>query len=168
MGELQDFLLFSIENQRFVISLSQVEKIVRAVEIVPLPKAPDVVEGIINVQGRILPVVNLRKRFGLSIRPLDIRDHFIVCNTPKRTLAVLVDMVMDIIQIPEERIVDQKKIVEGAEYIKGVLKLDDGVVLIQDLENLLSLQEERMLDLALKKKEGFKRKTTVHPTREEV
>jgi len=167
MGELHDFLLFSIENQRFVIPLSQVEKIVRAVEIIPLPKAPDVVEGIINVQGRILPVVNLRKRFGLPLRPLDVRDHFIVCMTPRRTLAVLVDMVMDIVQISEERIVDQKNIVEGAKYVKGALKLDDGVVLIQDLENLLSLEEDQMLDLALKKKEGSKRKTTVHSTRDE-
>lgn len=167
MGEVQDFLLFSIENQRFVIPLSQVEKIVRAVEIVPLPKAPDVVDGIINVQGRILPVVNLRKRFDLSVRPLDVRDHFIVCNTTKRTLAILVDVVMDIVQIPEERIVDQKKIVEKAKYIKGALKLEDGVVLIQDLENLLSLEEEQMLENALEKKEA-KRKRSVHPTREEV
>lgn len=167
MGEVQDFLLFSIENQRFVIPLSQVEKIVRAVEIVPLPKAPDVVDGIINVQGRILPVVNLRKRFDLSVRPLDVRDHFIVCNTTKRTLAILVDVVMDIVQIPEERIVDQKKIVEKAKYIKGALKLEDGVVLIQDLENLLSLEEEQMLENALEKKEA-KRKRSVHSTREEV
>lgn len=167
MGELQDFLLFSIENQRFVIPLSQVEKIVRAVEIVPLPKAPDVVDGIINVQGRILPVVNLRKRFDLSVRPLDVRDHFVVCNTSRRTLAILVDVVMDIIQIPEERIVDQKKIVEKAKYVKGALKLDDGVVLIQDLENLLSLEEEQMLESALEKKEA-KRKRSVHSTREEV
>ncbi|MFQ5632726.1 MAG: chemotaxis protein CheW, partial [bacterium] len=65
MGKKENHLVFTIDDQQFGLPMSQVERIIRAVEVRPVPEAPDYINGVINMQGRVIPVVNLRKRFRL-------------------------------------------------------------------------------------------------------
>jgi purine-binding chemotaxis protein CheW len=145
------FVVFTMDDQKFALPLASVEKIARAVDVRPLPKISEVILGVINVEGRIIPVVSLRKRFRLTDRPVNIGDHMIISRTPKHTLALLVDSVIDIIEIDDHDITDQKAILDEMEYVKGVIKLENGIILIHDLEAVLSLEESRHLDNALEK-----------------
>jgi purine-binding chemotaxis protein CheW len=144
------FVLFTLNDQRIALHLSDVEKIARVSEITGMPNAPDIVMGVINVQGRIIPVVNLRKRFNLENRDIDLNDHFIIVRTTKRSMALRVDFVRDIVEIPKENIVENSSILPNVEYFEGVVKIQENIILIQDLEKFISLDEEKKLEKAIK------------------
>lgn len=151
MNYTNRLVIFFLDEQRFALYISAVERIVRIVEITPLPKAPAFVQGIINYQSQILPVINMRKQFRLPDREINLSDQLIITYTPKRTIALLVDSVGDIVECSEEEIVKADKVFAGIEYVKGMIKLEDGIVLLHDLEKLLSVVENKNLEKALKK-----------------
>jgi purine-binding chemotaxis protein CheW len=123
--------------------------VIRAVEITALPKAPKIVIGVINEHGRIIPVVDIRARFRLPAREPGIADCLIIVRTPRRLVALLVDCVIGIREFPDGRIVSAASALPFAEYLRGVVQLEDELVLINDLDRFLSLDEERNLDVAL-------------------
>jgi purine-binding chemotaxis protein CheW len=73
--------LFTLDAGRYALSLEVVERVVPALELTPLPTAPDIVQGVFNLHGRIVPVMNLRRRFGLPERAIELSDHLIVAQT---------------------------------------------------------------------------------------
>ena len=145
----QMLVLFRLDEQRYALHLPAVERVVRAVEVTPLPKAPEIVLGVINAHGQVIPVVDVRKRFRLPEREMELDDHIMIARTPKRLLALPVDSVEGVVAYPEEQVVVSEKIVPGMEYVEGVLKLPDGLILIHNLEKFLSLKEEKALDSAM-------------------
>jgi purine-binding chemotaxis protein CheW len=142
-------LVFALDDPRFALPLSMVEHVVRAVEITPLPRAPRVVLGVINARGRIIPVVDIRALLGLPAREIELGDQFIIARTSMRVLALLVDRVIGISEVPEGKVVCAESALPFAGYLRGVVQLEDGIVLIYDLDLFLSLEEERLLDAAL-------------------
>ena len=148
-GSLQ-LIVFTLNEQRYALYLSVVERIVRIVRVTPLPKAPEIVFGVINVEGRIIPVMDTRKRFRLPERRLDLNDRLIIARTSGRVVALIVDGVTGVLPLVENDVVGVEKILPGLEYVEGVLKLEDGLVLIHDLDKFLSLDEETTLEGALR------------------
>ncbi|MBI4378298.1 MAG: purine-binding chemotaxis protein CheW [Nitrospinae bacterium] len=144
-------VIFILDNHRFALPLSSVERVIRLVEITPLPKAPEIVIGIVNMQGRVIPVVNIRKRFRLPEREIELTDHVIILQAKKNTLGAVVDTVSGVFEYPEHKIINTENIFPGIEYIDGVVKLEDGLILIHNIDRFLSLKEERMLNGAIKK-----------------
>ena len=140
---------FNLDDQKYALFLSAVIRIIRVVEIIRLPKAPEIVLGVINMHGLIIPVFDIRKRFQLPQREIQLDHQLIVGTTSKRTVALLVDSVSDVIEISEEKIIAGEKILPGMEYVEGVVKTEDGMILIHDLEQFLSLQEEKVLHEAM-------------------
>jgi len=149
MNRLIRLVSFNLDDQKYALFLSAVIRIIRVVEITRLPKAPEIVLGVINMHGLVIPVFDIRKRFRLPPRDTQLDDQMIVASTSKRTVALLVDSVNDVIDIPEEKIIAGKKILPGMEYVEGVVKTEDGMILIHDLETFLSLHEGKALDEAL-------------------
>jgi purine-binding chemotaxis protein CheW len=141
-------VVFTLDGQ-YALHLRNVERVVRAAEVTPLPKGPNIVLGVINAQGNILPVVNVRRRFRLMEREMEPTDRFIIANTSLRRVALLVDSVTGVIERAQDDVVPADAIVPRTEYIEGVTKLDEHIVLIHDLDSFLSLDEERVLDDAL-------------------
>lgn len=119
------------------------------VEITPLPKVPDIVIGVVNVQGRVVPVFNIRKRFRLPEREVAITDQLVLAHTAARLVALIADAVTGIVECQPEDIAAAESILPGMEYVAGVLKLKDGMVLIHDLDTFLSLEEEQALVQAM-------------------
>jgi len=146
------YVVFTLDEQRYALYLSTVERIIPVVEITPLPKSPDIVLGIINVEGKIIPVIDMRKRFRLSERELDLNDVLITAQTPSRTVALVADAVSGVIEGSEQDVTAAKDILPHMKYVKGVVKLKDGIILINDLESFLSLEEEKALDDAMSRK----------------
>jgi len=149
MKRLRKLVTFSLDDRKFALYVSAVQRIVRVVEVTALPKAPEIVVGIINLQGLVTPVFNIRMRFQLPAREVQLSDEMIIATTAKRTVALIVDSVDDVIEIPQERITAAEQILPELEYLEGIMKTEDGMVLIHDLEKFLSLPEEKALDKAM-------------------
>lgn len=157
MNSLDQLIVFSIDEQRYALPLSTVERVFRAVEITILPGALEIVLGIVNVQGRIIPVVNIRRRFGLQEREIDPDDQLVIANTSKRSIAFVADSVGGMIEIPEQEVVTAGEILPGMEYVKGIVKQDDGMIHILDIDSILSFGEVKSLDDAIEKNIGDKK-----------
>jgi purine-binding chemotaxis protein CheW len=149
MKRLRKLVTFSLDDRKFALYVSAVQRIIRVVEVTALPKAPEIVVGIINLQGRVIPVFDIRMRFQLPAREVQLNDQLIIASTTKRTVALIVDSVNDVIEIPGERIIAAEQILPELEYVDGVVKMEGGMVLIHDLERFLSLPEEKGLNEAL-------------------
>ena len=143
------FLLFTLDAGRYALSLEVVERVVPALELTPLPNAPDIVQGVFNLQGRIVPVMNLRRRFGLPERAIELSDHLIVAQTSGRTVGLVVDDTQGIVETAAAEIVPADAFLPELPYVRGVIRLQSGIVLIHDLARFLSLPEARRLDSAL-------------------
>jgi purine-binding chemotaxis protein CheW len=142
-------VIFTLDERRFALTLSSVERVVRAVDVTPLPSAPSSILGVVNVRGEVVPVYNLRRRFRLTERDLDLSDHLMIANTSRRTVGLLVDSVEHVLDVTEEMIASAEKILPKMECVHGVVKLPDGLVLIHALDQFLSAGEERALETAL-------------------
>jgi purine-binding chemotaxis protein CheW len=145
----KQIVVFTLDEPRYALYLSAVERVVRGAEITPLPKAPEVVLGVINVQGEIILVMDIRKRLHLPARELDLGDQFILVRTARRRVALLVDSVVGCRQVRDREQVPAGNVLPGAEYIHGLAKLEGNLILICDVDQFLSLDEERKLEAAL-------------------
>jgi len=150
MDQPHQLLVFHLDGQRFSLRLTAVDRIERAVEVTPLPKMPENVLGIVNLKGQVIPVFNVRRRFRLRERGIDPRDRFIFARTSRRRVALVVDAVSEVLGQQDQDVVASREILPGLDYVEGVAKLADGLVLIHDLDRFLSVQEEAALDEAIK------------------
>lgn len=147
MKNPDSLMIFTLADRRYALPLHAVDRVVRIVAITPLPKAPDIVLGVVNIQGRVIPVINMHRRFGLPEREIVLTDQLVVAHTMRRPVALVADAVLDVIACP--LLVEAAHIVPGTEYLAGVAKLDDGLILIHDLDRFLALEEENLLNHAL-------------------
>lgn len=150
MGADLLLMVFRLGEQRYALPLEAVERIVRAVEVTPLPGAPAVVLGVIDVQGSVFPVLGIRRRFGLAEREVDPGDQFVLARAAGRTVVLVIDEALGVLEHPASAVIDAARLAPGAGQIRGVVRLEDGLVLIHDLENFLSLDEASALDEALR------------------
>ncbi len=141
-------VVFILDRVRLGLELSAVERVVHLVEINPLPGAPEVVIGIINVHSQIIPVIDIRKRLGLRARAPRLSDQLILAHTSRRGIALLADRVEGLVD-SSTPFVTAGRILPNLEPVAGVLAIDDGLVLIQDLDAFLSLEQERQLTRAM-------------------
>jgi purine-binding chemotaxis protein CheW len=142
-------VLFSLEEPRYALCLSAVERVIRSVEITPLPKAPKIVSGVINLQGEIIPVIDIRKLFHLPTHKLNSEDQFIIARTSTRLVALAVDSVIGVSELTDHQVIDADKALPFADYLSGVTIIENNIILINDLENFLSLNEQKSLEKAL-------------------
>ncbi|MEX2117315.1 MAG: chemotaxis protein CheW [Bacteroidota bacterium] len=145
----QKIVLFSLEEPRYALSVSEVVTVERAVEITHLPKAPEVVSGVINFHGEIIPVIDIRKLFRLPQRDVQLEDQLIIARTSRRLVALAVDSVNGVYNLDQYQTSDGGESFPFTEYLSGIATIEHGIVLITDLEKFLSLDEERILDVAL-------------------
>ena len=142
-------VVFTLGDLRFALNLAAVERVISAVEITPLPEAPRGVSGVINLQGKIVPVFDLRQRFGLPSREVRLSDHLIIAHTQWRMVALIVDTVGGVVPQNEVNVTPAADILPDLECVTGVMKLDGNLVLVQDLERFLSIEDHEALQLAL-------------------
>jgi purine-binding chemotaxis protein CheW len=131
MGRPQQYLLATCNEQRFGLPLSKVERVVRMVEITPFPDAPRGVLGVINVQGRVVPVVSLWR--GAEECGGDRLNHLlIIARTPRQLMGIEAERVLGIVECGPEDVIAGAEILPIPELVPDVLKLVDGLVLLRD------------------------------------
>jgi purine-binding chemotaxis protein CheW len=124
-----------------------VQEIIRMMDITKVPRAPDFVEGVINLRGKVIPIIDLRKRFGLSTRDHDKHTRIIVIEINNMIVGFVVDSVSEVLRIPASTVEPPPPVVSGleSEYISGVGKLEDRLLILLDLNKLLSGEERDLL-----------------------
>jgi len=160
MQEMRQFILFSLDQFRFALPLSHVRRVIQAVEVTPVPRAPVTVKGVVNIQGKIVPVVNTRKLFGLSDREIEPTDHLILFSTSNIQAALLTDDVHGIITVSEQQISKKGAVLSDIHTFCGVVKQDGKIVYIQDPETFLSFKGEKELFSAIIKKGDHEQKSS--------
>ena len=146
MARQDQILIFTLNEQRYAIPLGVVEMVVRMVAITPLPGGPEFIDGVINVHGKIIPVLNLRCRFGLPGRPAGFNDQLIILRCATRSFALIADMACDVWDCTEQMQTEAAEIIPDLPLLTAVVKLPDGLILLQDPEALLSPGESFAID----------------------
>ncbi|MBC7790183.1 MAG: chemotaxis protein CheW [Anaerolineae bacterium] len=126
-----------------------VREIVRAVAISALPEAPPIVAGVINVRGAIVPVLDMRARFGVEPRQLRPSEHFIIVEGDQRPVALRVDRAVEMAQVEDAEVERVTGVAGATPYVVGALKMPDGLVLIHDPRAFLSEAESIALNTAI-------------------
>lgn len=150
-----DILAFALDDRLYAFPAEHVRQVVQMVAISPLPGAPAVIEGVVNVRGTIVPVFDLRGRFGLPALAIDPAQHLVILDAGSRPAAVRVDSAEDFLSIPDADITRNAELSErgieiaGRENLAGIAATSDGTTIIYDLTAFLSGSEAGTLDEAL-------------------
>jgi purine-binding chemotaxis protein CheW len=146
---IMEVLLFELSHSTYGLWLSCVSEVARAVHPLPLPGGPDVVLGVIQIRGEVVPVFDVRSRFGKPSREAILSDHLIVAKIRKRLVALAVDKVSGITDVTADQLDDGRHLPRNLERVAGLAALESGLVLIHDLGAFLSEAEEAQLDAAV-------------------
>jgi purine-binding chemotaxis protein CheW len=136
----QKFLLFPLAEETYGLSISHIINIIEIQKITVVPEMPPFLKGVINLRGQVIPVIDLRLRFGLNERPYDDRTCIIIIQRENTVLGLIVDTVAEVISIEESQIVDQhdsKKSSIDVEYLDSLAKVGDSVYLLLSTQELL-------------------------------
>lgn len=143
--ELQ-LVIFRLATEEFGLPITKVQEIIRLVPITKLPQTPSFMEGIINLRNRIIPIIDLRKRFGLAVTEHNEDTRIIVVEVNGQTIGVIVDAVTEVVRLPETSVEPPPQtFVLDAKYIESVGKLDGRLLILLNIDNVLTSQEEIVL-----------------------
>ncbi len=137
-------LVFKLGDEEYGVDILQARGIEHLDQgITRVPKAPAFVEGVINLRGEIVPIVDLRKRFGLVVRPIGFDTRVIVVEVENNLVGMVVDAIVEVMRIPSEAIEPAPEITRGVDayYLAGVAKLERRLIVLLNLEHALSTQE---------------------------
>ena len=150
MDAAVQLVVFDLDDRSYAIPLRQVERVIGAVYATPLPHAPANVLGLIDLHGKLVPVFSARHRLGPQPRPISVEDHFIIIRAAKRTVALVVDHVRELIECSAESIIQPQHILPQWNEVQGVVQIAGNLTLIQDMDRFLSLEEDRTFENALR------------------
>jgi purine-binding chemotaxis protein CheW len=142
-NEILQLVTFRLGNEEYSLDILSVQEIIRHMELTRVPKAPQFVDGVINLRGRVIPVLDLRKRFGLSADENTEDTRIIVVDISDKTVGFKVDAVSEVLRLPADTVEPPPSIVTDvdSEYIKGVGKIDGRLIILLDVTKILNSTE---------------------------
>lgn len=150
MKESISLLVFTVDSLRLGLHLEAVDRVVSACEPTPLPGAPEPIVGAINLAGDVVPVLDLRQRLQLPRRPIGVDDQLLLVRADERRYALTVDDTDGVHEFQADDVVPPAEVAEGRASIQGVVRLADGLLLIEDPRRFLDIEGMRMLAHALR------------------
>jgi len=146
----KQMVLFELGTETYGLDIATVYEIIRMQPITKVPKAPFYVEGVINLRGRVIPVIDIGKKFGFEKTEEAKNNRIVVINIKDTTLGIIVDSVTEVIRVPIDSIDPVSEIVTSgqSDYLLGIAKLPDKMVILLALDKLLSKDQE-LVDMAL-------------------
>lgn len=140
---LLQLVTFTINREEYGVEILKVQEIIRTMEITKVPRAPDFMEGVINLRGKVIPIIDLRRRFSLPPKTHDKDTRIIVIDVNGIIVGFVADAVSQVLRIPASTVEPTPPVISGidAEYISGVGKLDDRLLILLDLDKLLSTED---------------------------
>ncbi|MCL4531629.1 MAG: chemotaxis protein CheW [Actinobacteria bacterium] len=143
----EQLVVFELANEVYGVDISRVQEIIRMTTITRLPRAPEFVEGVINLRGKVIPVVDLKKRFGLQEGERTKASRIVVVDVGDHTIGMVVDAVSEVLRVPSGAVEPPSPVVTTIEsdYIRGIAKLEGRLIILLDLDKVLSWDEKRKL-----------------------
>lgn len=151
--KMKDFLQvvsFRLHDEEYAIEITKVKEIILVEGVTRVPQMPAFIEGIINLRGNVIPVLDLRKRFELPGAALSEQSRIVVTRMESRIVGLIVDSVSQVMKIPKSKIQPPPQTIAGlaGEYLVGIGKMDDRMILLLDIEKILSSGEKTSLPRA--------------------
>lgn len=145
--EVLQLVSFTLGKEEFGIDILKVQEINRTSSVTRVPNSPHFIEGVINLRGKVIPIVDLRKRFSMGSSQHDKNTRIIVVEILSKTVGFIVDSVREVLRIPQSVVDPPPPIVAGisSDYIEGVGKMDDRLLILLNLEKALSHSEIQAL-----------------------
>jgi purine-binding chemotaxis protein CheW len=152
LGKVNQLVNFRLRDEEFAVDIGSVREITKVTDISKIPEAPFFIQGVTNLRGQVIPVIDLAKQFGLSSQEkLPETARIMVTEIMDKTVGILVDEVPEVLKIPEESIEPTPELIESEirkDYIKGVGKLENRLIILLDMEKVLATHEmERLAEV---------------------
>ena len=143
----QQLVVFDLASEGYGVDIGAVREIIRMQEITRVPKTPEFVEGVINLRGKVIPVIDLRKRFGLHVAEQNKDNRIVVVDIGKQDIGVIVDAVTEVLRISADSVEPPTSVITSADsdYLLGIAKLESRLIILLDLESVLSKEEKETL-----------------------
>ena len=145
--ELLQLVSFKIGGEEFGVDILKVQEINRMLQVTRVPNAPEYVDGVINLRGKVIPIIDLRRRFGMERKEHDKNTRIVVVELSGKVVGFVVDAVSEVLRIPKSVTEPPPPIVAGvnADYITAVGKLEDRLLILLNLEKVLLGEETNLL-----------------------
>ena len=149
-GKILQLVTFKVDNEEFAVDILKVQEINKMITITRIPNAPPFVEGVINLRGKIIPIVDLRKRLGFEGKSYDKSTRIIVIELDGMVLGFIVDSVSEVLRISDSTVEPPPSLVAGVEsdYIEGVGKLNNRLLILLELKKIFSASDRKELEKA--------------------
>jgi purine-binding chemotaxis protein CheW len=143
-NELLQLVNFELNNEEFGIDILMVQEIIRVLQITKVPNSPNFVDGVINIRGRVIPVVDLRCKLGMPRKEHGNDTRIVVVEVSGKTTGFIVDKVTEVLRIPSSITEAPPELVTGinSDFIKSVGKLEDRLMILLDMEKILTNSEK--------------------------
>ena len=146
--EEEQLVVFNLSGETYGVDISAIREIIRMQVITEVPKTPDFVEGVINLRGKVIPVIDLHKRFDLPLAEETTNTRIMVVEVESITVGMIVDSVSEVLRISKDSIDPPPPVVSGVDsaYLRGVGKLHDKLIILLDLNQVLQEKEKKHLE----------------------
>ena len=137
--EVLQFVTFTLNNEEYAVDILSVQEINRIAEITKIPNSPPYVEGVVNLRGKVIPVINLRNKFGFEKKSIDDTSRIIIMDIRGITYGIIVDSVSEVLRVQSGTVEPTPPMSSDAnsKFIKGLAKLDDRLIILIDIDNLI-------------------------------
>lgn len=144
-SELQQLVVFKLENESYGVNIGMVNEIIRLQQVTKMPRSPKFVEGMINLRGKVIPVVSLRTIFCLPAAAETSESRIVVIEINGQQTGIMVDTVTEVLRIPSDAIEPPSTVISGtdSECITGIAKLEDRMITLLDLERIFTSEQEK-------------------------
>lgn len=143
----EQLVVMELSGESYGVDIGAVNTIIRMQEVTAIPRTPSFVEGVINLRGSIIPVIDLRKRFGLNVGEMTKASRIVVVETSNQVIGMIVDAVAETLRLPIEAIEPPSPVVVSVDssYVRGVGKLEGRLLILLDLDKVLTAKEAESL-----------------------
>lgn len=144
----EQLVVFDLAGEHYGLDISAVEGIIKMQSITKMPQAPIFVEGVTNLRGMVVPVIDLRKRFGMLVQEYTKDTRIVIVNMDKTKVGIVVDGVSEVLRVPENAIEPTPAMVSGMDsaFIRGIAKVDGRLITLLDLTNVLTITELKSIE----------------------
>ena len=142
---------FRLAEETYGIEITRIREIILMGEITRIPQTPHYVNGLINLRSTVIPVIDLRARFGLPETELTDESRIMVLNVGTKTVGIIVDAVSEVLRVTNDQIAPPPPTVAGLgrEYLTGLVKLEDQLLILLDIDRILSGEDVEVIDAAM-------------------
>ncbi|MCD5411992.1 chemotaxis protein CheW [Thermodesulfovibrionales bacterium] len=146
--EILQLVTFTLDKEEYAVDILKVQEINRMTEITRVPNSPPQMEGVINLRGKVIPVVNLRKRFGLTPKDNDEHSRIMIMDIQGITIGFVMDSVSEVLRVPSSIVEPTPPMATNisTEFIKGIAKMEERLIIILDMDRLIGKEETASIE----------------------